>query len=69
MNVPFFSSYHGMTLQHICESFTQKTFRAGELIVRKGEVGQEMYIILRGEVGIFFDDKLERCVVTLGQNK
>lgn len=28
-----------------------------------------MYVILQGEVGIFFDDKLERCVVTLGQNK
>ena len=29
-----------------------------QVIIKKGDVGDEMFLILDGEVGVFFDDAL-----------
>lgn len=28
-----------------------------------------MYVLIKGEVGIYIDDELKNCIVTLGENK
>jgi len=69
IHVPFFANYEGVTLHNICNHLKQKVFDRGDVIVQKGEMGEEMYVILLGEVGVYFDDELQNCVVSLGENK
>ena len=37
--------------------------------MRKGDIGTEMFVVLIGEVGVYFDDKLEHCILELNENK
>jgi CRP-like cAMP-binding protein len=37
--------------------------------MKKGDDGDCMYILFHGEVGIYVDDKFERCVAVLKDNK
>jgi len=37
--------------------------------MRKGDDANEMFLILKGEVGIFFDDDMQHCVVKLNVNQ
>ena len=37
--------------------------------MRKGDEGDCMYVILKGDVGIYVDAELKNCIVTLGENK
>jgi CRP-like cAMP-binding protein len=54
--VPFFSNYSGQTLANVVAMLDQIQFNRGQLVVKKGEVGREMYIIVVGKVGVFLDD-------------
>ena len=69
LNVPFFSNYDGPVLSNICNQLTQRVFRKDEIIVRKGDVGHEMFVVLVGEVGVYFDDALKACSNRLNENK
>ena len=67
--VPFFRDYDSMTLTNLCKVLRQKVYDKEEIVMTKGELGNEMMIILHGKVGVYFDDKMEDCVVTLGENQ
>lgn len=69
LNVPFFGNYEGSILNNICNQLHQRMYNKGEVIVRKGDVGNEMFVILVGEVGVYFDDDLKHCIVELNENK
>ena len=56
LNVPFFSNYDGTVLNNICDKLTKKVFQRDEIIVLKGDIGDCMYTVLLGEVGVYFDD-------------
>jgi CRP/FNR family transcriptional regulator, cyclic AMP receptor protein len=40
----------------VARLFTQKLYRANEKVFDKGELGNEAYIVMRGQVDIFLDD-------------
>jgi CRP-like cAMP-binding protein len=44
-------------LRKIARLFNQKLYREGECIFKKGDAGKEAYIVLRGEVDVFLDDR------------
>ena len=54
--VPFFGNYLGSVLENICRVLKQREYSRGNVIVRKGDVGNEMYVILLGEVGVYLDN-------------
>ncbi len=41
----------------ICRRFTIKRFKRGEVVCHKGEVGEEMYFIAEGRIGVFIEHK------------
>ena len=68
-NVPFLTNYSGETLANICKCFHQRVYAKGEIIINKGDYGNEMYIIMVGTVGVYLDNALDHCVVELSENK
>ncbi len=48
--VPFFSEVENTSLTLLCENLVQKSFLRKENIIDKGEVGEAMYVILKGKV-------------------
>lgn len=50
--VPFFSEVSKTSLTHLCSHIEVLTFYNRDTIVTKGEVGDAMYIILKGEVKV-----------------
>lgn len=56
-SVTFFKQTHDDLLLQIVESaLKEKTVNAGEVIVQKGEIGRDMYVIVSGRVKIYDDD-------------
>ena len=45
-NVPFFANYGGSTLQNITDQLHQKVYDKGEIILKKGDIGDELYIVM-----------------------
>lgn len=39
------------------------------IVMRKGDEGDCMYVIIKGEVGIYIDPEVKNCIVVLGENK
>ena len=37
--------------------------------MRKDDIGDEMFVILVGEVGIYLDNRMDHCVVALKENQ
>ncbi len=54
--LPFFQGLGDGELRKIARLFTQKMFRAGETICRKGEYSYDAYVIMRGLVDIVLKD-------------
>ena len=54
-SVPLFSKCTNRQLQEIVDVATELTFPAGEALVRQGEVGFDMFIILDGTVSVTRD--------------
>ena len=40
-----------------------------EIIIKKGDLGDELYVIMVGEVGVYIDDSFRQCVVELSENQ
>ena len=58
-SVPFFQQTPDELLMQIATTaMKEKTVNAGELIIQKGDVGTEMYVIVSGQVKIHDGDKL-----------
>ena len=41
----------------------------GEIIMFKGDIGDCMFVVLFGEVGVYFDDDALICTLKLNENK
>ena len=50
--LPIFSGLGDGELRKIARLFTQKLYRAGERIFNRGDVGEEAYIVMRGQIDI-----------------
>ena len=57
-NVPFFANYSGETLANICNELHQRVYDKGECIFKKGDFGDELYVVMVGEVGVYVDEAL-----------
>lgn len=53
--VPFFSIYDKTTFTNLCWLLTLKKFENNEVIYKKGEVADSMFIIMSGAVGLYSD--------------
>ena len=54
--LPFFEGLGDGELRKIARLFTQKLFRPGERVFNKGDVGNEAYVVMRGQIDIFLED-------------
>jgi hypothetical protein len=55
--LPIFNGLGDGELRKISRLFTQKLYRAGERIFNKGDVGEEAYIVMRGQIDICLEEK------------
>jgi len=67
-NVPIFKMLGKESIDFIIERLKLKTFAKGETVVRIGDPGDEMFIIMSGQVRIciYADDRSEQTVALLG---
>jgi CRP/FNR family transcriptional regulator, cyclic AMP receptor protein len=54
--LPFFQGLGDGELRKIARLFTQKMFRAGETIFKKGEYSYDAYVLMRGQVDIVLNE-------------
>lgn len=55
--VPLFSDFSPSELKYVAEVATEKAFSDGQILVRQGEPGDEMYMIVAGEVRVLVKAK------------
>ena len=60
--VPHFARFSLDQLEAIARAMDEETFVAGEVVVREGEPGHELYLLLEGEVAIYGGWGTPRCV-------
>jgi CRP-like cAMP-binding protein len=69
--IPFFSSLGEAESRQLMESGSLHVFQAGETIIREGDGGRSIYVILNGRVRVFTRDyygkELELAVLEAGQ--
>jgi CRP-like cAMP-binding protein len=69
--IPFFSPLSGDERKKLADEATLHVFNAGEIIIREGDPGRSIYVILDGQVRVFIRDhhgeELELAVLGLGQ--
>src|SRR6266446_690315 len=63
--VPLFAGADAVLLGALIMALKPVVFRAGEIVIRKGEIGRELYLISRGEVEVI--DEAGKVVATLGE--
>jgi len=70
-SVPLFKQISPEVLSSLVDAAVTKTFKEGEYIIRRGEVGDAFYLIQEGLCDVVCESSDgERCVVkTLGRNK
>jgi len=57
--LPFFEGLGDGELRKIARLFNQKLFRAAEKVFNKGDVGNEAYVVMRGQVDILLEPDTE----------
>lgn len=55
-NVGYFKHFDNITLQNLVKCFVQVEFAKDDVIMKKGDTGRSMFIILEGECGIYLHD-------------
>jgi hypothetical protein len=69
--IPFFAPLQETEREELAEDATMHVFSAGEMIIREGEPGRSVYIILDGRVRVFTrdsgDNELELATLGVGQ--
>jgi glucose-6-phosphate 1-dehydrogenase len=63
--VPLFQGADAVLLGSLIMALKPMIFQPGELIIRRGEIGREMYLIAHGEVDVI--DASDKVMVTLGE--
>ena len=66
-NIKLFESLGTQSLNQLARSLTKQTYDNGDYIIRQGEIGEQFYVIFRGEVRITStgDDGEETLLLTL----
>jgi CRP-like cAMP-binding protein len=54
--IPFFSSLDTVERNKLTDTATLHGFKAGEMIIREGDPGKSIYVVLNGRVKVFFKD-------------
>ena len=70
-HIPFFAPLQDSEREQLAESATMHVFNRGELIIREGESGRSIYVVLDGRVKVFTEDgsgnELELAILGVGQ--
>jgi hypothetical protein len=66
--LPIFEGLGDGELRRIARLFVQKLYRPGEVVFRKGDSGEEAYIVMRGQVDIRIDEN-SKPIATLTNGK
>ncbi len=64
-NVPMFGRLPAELLEELAAEAADRTYAAGERIVREGEAGSELFVVVEGDVSVLTGDP-EHTVATLG---
>lgn len=62
-NVAIFAGQESGQLDLIAREMTARSFRAGEMVFREGDPGDEMFIVISGAVSVFIKDNEGKEVV------
>jgi len=54
--LPFFEGLGDGELRKIARLFTQKLYRPGERVFNKGDMGNEAYVVMRGQIDIILEE-------------
>jgi hypothetical protein len=54
--LPFFEGLGDGELRKIARLFTQKLYRPGERVFNKGDMGNEAYVVMRGQIDIVLEE-------------
>jgi hypothetical protein len=69
--IPFFAPLQEIEREELAEDATMHVFSAGEMIIREGDPGRSVYVILDGRVRVFTrdngDNELELATLGVGQ--
>jgi CRP/FNR family cyclic AMP-dependent transcriptional regulator len=66
--LPFFEGLGDGELRKIARLFTQKLYRPGERVFNKGDMGNEAYVVMRGQIDIVLEEGAKPiATVTNGQ--
>lgn len=66
--LPFFEGLGDGELRKIARLFTQKLFRPNERVFNKGDMGNEAYVVMRGQIDILLEENAKPVAsVTNGQ--
>ena len=63
--IPLFASVHGQELRRLSEVVHEKGINKGELIFAQNDLGEEMYLVHSGRIGIYQEtskDNVERIL-------
>ncbi len=63
--VSLFSNLPATLLQSIISASSQKTYKAGEIIIQKDSIGEDSYVVLGGNVGVYSDFQNGELLATL----
>ena len=69
--IPFFAPLQEKEREELAEDATMHVFSAGEMVIREGDPGRSVYVILDGRVKVFTrdngDNELELATLGVGQ--
>lgn len=63
--VALFSNLPPALIHSIISASTQKNYKAGEVIIKKDSVGEESYVLMGGNVGVYSDASKGELIATL----
>jgi CRP/FNR family transcriptional regulator, cyclic AMP receptor protein len=66
--VRLFKEIDGPELTALAESLRERTLRRGQVLLREGEIGEEMFIVVRGSIVIskMVKDRVEQVLARIG---
>ena len=57
-NSPFFSGVSSKSMEELHKNATEESYIKGEIIFKKGSIGDSMYVIINGKVKVFEKDHI-----------
>lgn len=68
-NVPFFQNFESHVMQNLFNKLDTYHFKKDDIIERKGDDSDLMYIVLIGKVGIYNDSQLKTSAYEVQENE